>query len=79
MSVGRDINWSVDGAQQCYRKKLTSSCQNGILKRERRTNSHLRSWSQLLFAMEEGVLVAVARDCVCGPRYQLARGWCTTM
>ena len=36
-------------------------------------NSHLRSLSQLLFAMEERALAAAARGCVCGPRSQLAR------
>jgi hypothetical protein len=36
-------------------------------------NSHLRSLSQLLFAMEERALKAAAHGCVCGPRYQLAR------
>jgi hypothetical protein len=42
-------------------------------------NSHLRSRCQLLFDMEERALAAAARGCVCGPRYQLARSWCTAM
>ena len=44
------------------------SCQNDILKRETRANSHLRSLSQLLFAMEERALAAADHDFVFGPK-----------
>jgi hypothetical protein len=55
------------------------AAKNGIYKNKRMGNSHLLLRSLLLFAMEERALVAAACGCVCEPRYQLARGWCTAM
>jgi hypothetical protein len=79
VSVSQDISWPGDGAQQSNRKNKIISCKKLNLKRERRGKSHLRLRSLLLFAVEERVLAMAARNCVCGSRYQLARGWCFSM
>ena len=78
--VGGDINWPVDGEQQCNWKKIKLIAFKMVYRTGKRgANSHLHSRCQLLFAMEERVLEAMACGCVCGPRYQLAHEWCTAM
>ncbi len=69
VSVGQDINWPVDGAQQCNWKIRIVIHQNNIRTRKGGASSHPRLGSQFLFAIEERVLVAADRDFVFGPKH----------
>ena len=71
VSVGRDIDWPVDGAQRCNWKIKIISRQNIIGTRTGGATSHLHLRSQLLFGMEERALAAADRDFVFGPKHCL--------
>ena len=50
-----------------------------FLKRKGGKTLTLHSQSLLALIVDERLLAVAAWDCVCGPRNQMARGWCTAI
>jgi len=54
-------------------EKNKISCENIVVKKERRGNSYLCLLSLVLLTVEEKALVAAGNECFCGLRYPPAR------